>query len=237
MLRRIAVVLALTIPATAGVIAAGAAQDAWACSDSNGANHCYAVAYVNTGVNYGAFGYINLHCQYQPNNANFATNEIWDVNSSNAYWIEDGVISGNDFGTYFARHWFWADSRPGGGFNFHAPSNLQEANNNTNYAVEIYYVGSHTWTVQGANGDVILGNSTNQTYIPNFLESGTEYLGASNSGIRNIGHVSSLEHEDTSNNWYYWGTDGYTAGAGGPGAYIQPSYNQTSSTTSWSGPC
>jgi hypothetical protein len=114
--RRTSVVLALALPASAWMTIAGAAPNASACSDSNSANHCYAEAVISTGTNEGIFAYLNVGCLYEPSNGNFATNEMWDTSSGDQYWVEVGVIGGDDYnGGYDTKKWFWANNRPNGG--------------------------------------------------------------------------------------------------------------------------
>lgn len=232
--RRAAVVVALAIPAAVGMIAAGAAPDAWACSDSNLSNHCYAIAEVNPPVvNWGAAGSINLHCLYQPNNGNIASNEMWDADSSH-HWIEAGAAAGDDpNGYYDNKNWFWADARPGDGYYFHTFSNTVPLN--TDEFVEIVYARGQVWDIYG--GPYFLGKSTTNSMSPTYEAAGSEYIGTSNSGLRDIGHVSGLQWIDSSYNFHNWGGSGFAVplSQSGPGAYITAQYS--SSYVGWTGPC
>jgi hypothetical protein len=233
--RRAAIVLALAILAAAGMIAAGAAPDAWACTDSNISNHCYAVAQVNTPVNWGAAGYINLRCLYQPNNGNIASNELWDADT-NHHWIEAGAVAGVDYNGYYDnKNWFWADARPGDGYHYHSFTNTVPLN--TDEFVEIVYARGEVWDIYG--GPYFLGKSTTNSVSPTYESAGSEYLGASNSGIRDIGHVSGLQWIDDKLVFHDWGGNGFALqlSQSGPGAYITAQYDASSSYLGWSGPC
>jgi hypothetical protein len=229
--RRTAVVLALALPAATWMIIAGAVPDASAaCSPSS---HCYAIAYnLNTSTNHGVFGTVYAHCLYQPNNGTFVTNEIWDASSSAAYWEEVGLYSG--IGTnipYGNKNWFWADSRPGGGYNEHDSSTT--ANTDTQYRAKVEFAGNNTWYIYGNGNYSHFGTSTSQSATLITGQAGTEYTSGSTSGIRDQGNVSNLQRKSSSNTWYSWGNNASRYYNG----YITPSYNSSTNTVSWSGPC
>jgi hypothetical protein len=235
--RRAASFLSLAVLAATGMVAAGPVPDAWAaasCASSNG-NHCYAIGVVFIGQNHGAYGQIGANCLYMPNNGSSTTvtNEIWDSSSNNAYWIEDGLTSGPGSNGYNYRNWFWADSRPGGGYHEHYPS-ISGAGSGT-YSVEIYYEGNNSWGITAGDSPTYVGTSANQPVSStDHVIGGTEYMASSNSGIRDIGHISSLEFQGLNNHWYFFGGGGGNQNLG-PGHYINGNYG--SSTESWSGPC
>jgi hypothetical protein len=181
--RRTAVVLALTLPAAGLALAAGLPQ-ASACSLGS---HCYAIAYnQHVAANHGVFGELDVTCLYQPDNGNFVNNELWDVDSSSADWVEVGLKSGVDYhGTYRNKDWFWADSRPGSGYSEHDTS--VDANLTTEYGAEITFAGTNTWDVYGENTFSEFGTSTGNSYTPVTAEGGTEYTSSSTSGLRDIG--------------------------------------------------
>ena len=56
---------------------------------------------------------------------------------------------------------------------------------------------------------------------------------ASGSGIRDVGQVGNLQRIGTDKTWYHWG-DNASPYANG---YITPTYNSSSSTVNWNGPC
>jgi hypothetical protein len=234
--KRVVLVLAVTLPVSAWIFMAGA-MPASACSDSNSSNHCYAQATnFNSNTNHGVAGQINFHCLYQPNNGNFATQEIWDASSAGTYWEETGIISGVDPNSnYDTKDWFWADSRPNGG-NFHFHLANIKANSDTTYPAQITFVGNQTWDLYGGNSFVLLGQSINQSSTLTIDIGGTEYLGGSGSGIRDVGNIYTLQRESTNNNWLNWGS-GAGNGDLGPGNYINGSYDTDTSHESWNGPC
>lgn len=228
--RRIVVVLTLVLGVPAGMIIAGATPQALAaCSPTS---RCYAIAYnLNTAVNHGAYGEINSHCLYMPNNGSFVTHEVWDVDATGNYWEEVGIVSGATDAGYLDKHWFWDDSRPGGGYNQHNSS--VTANTNTTYRVKIKFAGSNTWDLYG-NGDYSqFGTSTDQTANLVTNEAGTEYTAGSGSGIRNQGQVGNLNRISSSDSWFNWGNNASTYSNG----YSIASYDNSSSTVSWTGPC
>jgi hypothetical protein len=224
------------LPATMLTIAAGAAPDAMACSNTSG-DHCYAVAIANdVAANHGMFGYVYATCLYMPDNGDFVNNEMWNVSSGSSYWEEVGLKSGTAYsGIYYPdKTWFWADSRPGGGYHEHEPD-IGVAGTNTSYAAESIYLGDNEWGIYGGNSFTEIGVSTSQSASLVDGEAGTEYTAGSSSGIRNIGNVAYLERESTGNDWYYWGAA--TQSGKGPGGYISGSYAQSNEQESWSGPC
>jgi hypothetical protein len=237
--RRAAVFLGLAALAASGLIAAGPVPDAWAavsCASNNG-NHCYAEAVAFPGQNHGAYGEVSANCLYMPNNSTSTsvTNEIWDTSSNNAYWIEDGLTSGPGSNGYNYRNWFWADSRPGGGYHEHYPG-ISSAGSG-NYAVEIYYNGNNSWGVIAGDSPTLVGYSTGQPVSSTYhIIGGTEYMAGSGSGLRDIGSVIHLEFQGLNNHWYFLGSGGGGQNLG-PGHYINGSYSSGSSTESWRGPC
>ena len=232
--RRTAVILALALPAATWVIIAGAAPDALAAPTCSLSSHCYAIAYnKNTATNHGIFGTLNAHCLYQPNDGTFVTNEIWDVDSSASYWEEVGLFSGDAGGNigYGNKNWFWDDSRPGGGYHQHDSSTT--ANTDTDYRTKVEFEGNGTWYIYG-NGDYShFGTSTSQSATLITGEAGTEYTNSSTSGIRDQGHISNLQRKSSSDTWYSWGSNAARYYNG----YITPSYDSSTNSVSWSGPC
>lgn len=229
--RRIVVVLTVVLGTPAGMIIAGATpQASAACSPSS---HCYAIAINNnTATNHGAYGEINAHCLYMPNNGSFVTQEVWDVDSTGAYWEEVGIVAGdtNDAG-YVSKRWFWDDSRPGGGYNQH--TSTAQPSTNITYRVKIVFAGSNSWDIYGKGDYSQFGTSTGQSATLITNEAGTEYSAGSGSGIRNQGQVGNLQRISSSNSWFNWGNNA-TAFYNG---YTFANYDINSSTISWTGPC
>jgi len=228
--RRIVVVLTLVLGTPAGVIIAGATpQASAACSPTS---HCYAIAYnKNTATNHGAYGVVNSACLYMPNNSSFVTNEVWDVDSSGAYWEEVGIVSGATDSGYLDKHWFWDDSRPGGGYHQHNSS--ATASPNTGYRVKIEFAGSDTWDIYGNGNYSHFGTSTSQSATLITNEAGTEYSAGSGSGMRNVGQVSDLQRISSSGTFFNWGSNAAPYSNG----FIGSNYDASSSTVSWTGPC
>jgi hypothetical protein len=227
--RRTAVVLALVLPVAAWMIIPAASAASAACSPSN---HCFAVAEnLNGATNHGIYGKIYVHCLYQPNDGTFATNEMWDVDNSNNYWEEVGIVSGATDNGYLDRHWFWDDSRPGGGYHQHNSS--VQANLDTSYRAKIEFQGNDTWYIYGNGNYSRFGTSTSQSATLIRNEAGTEYTSEASNGIRNQGNVGDLQRKSSGNTWYSWGSNAAPVATG----YINASYFNSSSTVSWTGPC
>jgi len=230
-----------TILVAIGMIVIGrapAASAAESCSNSNSPNdHCYAISIASGPANYGGYGELYINCLYMPDNGYRVSNEIWDVSSSGTDWTEVGVISGTAYsGRYYSKEWYWADSRPSGG-SYHEHEIGSTANTGTVYPVETTYVGDNTWDIYGGNSFTKIGVSTSQPESSSgSSEFGTEYTAPSGNGMRDIGTVYSNEWESSNGDWH---SEGSLARAveGGPGAYISPSYNSSSSYVDWSGPC
>lgn len=229
--RRTAVVLALALPAAWVIIAA--APDASAC---DAANHCATQAEnKNTNLNYGVYGELYIHCLYQPNNGNRASNEIWDTDSSASNWVEAGITAGRDYhGTYRNKNWFWADKRPG--YNYAEHDTSVTASTGTTYPAEITFVGSNTWYVYGENSFSHYGTSTSNGMQGIHDIAGTEFWGSSTSGIRDIGDIYNLQRESSSGTWYSWGSNAANHEIG-PGNYIPGYYYSSGSHEKWNGPC
>jgi hypothetical protein len=230
--RRVAAVLALTLPAAGLVISTGLPQ-ASACSLSS---HCYVQAFnQNNAANHGVYGQLYVTCLYQPYEAIFANNEVWDLDTSGDYWVEAGLKSGQDYhGAYRDKDWFWADNRPVYGYAEHDFS--EEANLTTKYPVEITYAGTGTWDVYGGDDLSELGVSATNSFIPNQAQGGTEYTSDAGSGLRDIGAIYNLENEDLHSSWHLLGNAGALSESGS-GHFINGNWNSATSELSWSGPC
>jgi hypothetical protein len=234
--RRAAVLACATILATVGMVAAGKAPSAWACTS---VSHCYAMGQSNGGDNYGESATININCLYINNDSdNFVTNELWDQSGDAKYWEETGAMSGslgsNSQGKYWSRELFWADERPNGGsFHWHPVA----ATGDESWAVEIAYVGNNTWDVYSG------GAWYTSTAQPMFSDgastnAGSEYtVNSGQAGLRDVGSVSAVEWENSAGNWIPVGGSMSSDGELGTDAWINPVYYPDSSTVTWSGPC
>jgi hypothetical protein len=211
---------------------AWSAPAASACSTSS---HCYAEESSSGGTNDGAYGELDLTCNYMPNNGNFVTNEVWDSNDSGTDWTEVGIVSGiGDNGDYYSKEWFWADSRPNGG-GYHEHEIGQTATAGDEYSVETTYIGDNEWAIYGGNSFTEIGTSTsNPDSSSGATLAGSEYTVAnSSSGIRNVGAVYNIEWEGSNGDWHDVGS----AGSGYFNGWIGGSYNASGSYVTWSGPC
>jgi hypothetical protein len=111
---------------------------------------------------------LEVDCLAVANDADeFANWEMWvdtndtDPNSPNSsgYWIEEGYSAGTVYdsrGPYAGFQWFWADSRPGGGYNEHF---IQWATAYQYKNVTITYEGGPNWGVY--LGGTLIGQSIN----------------------------------------------------------------------------
>jgi hypothetical protein len=186
---RTVMLLAIGMPSAVGLVLAGSAAPALACNTSA---HCYAEAVDADGqTNYGVQAQIDSTCLHVTDDGNFANQEIWDADSTDSYWEEVGITSGS-LGTYTAdKTWFWADSRPNGGYNAHFPS-VDPASSNVNYTVLITYDGDEQWSIWGGNSYTLLGASTGQSATISQPIAGTEYTSYAGSDTQDAGNVNSL---------------------------------------------
>lgn len=237
-IRRTALALALALPAATWMIIAGAVPDASAASAAcSPSSNCWALyENDNSTTNYGIYGSVNVHCLYMPSsfptNDSFVSSEIWDA-AGNGNFEEVGLYSG--IGTnipYGNKNWFWGDYRPvDSQINEHDSSATASAD--TNYQMKVEYEGSSTWYIYGNGNYSHFGTSNSQTATLIHGEAGTEYTAGSGSGIRDVGQVGNLQRIGTDKTWYHWG-DNASPYANG---YITPTYNSSSSTVNWNGPC
>ena len=230
---RVGAGLVVSMVMVLGMVAWSAAP-ALACSTANG-DHCYAEENSFGGTNYGAYGLLDLTCNYMPNNGNFVNTEIWDANDSSTDWTEVGVKSGIGYdGDYYSKAWFWADQRPNGG-DYHEHEIGQTATAGDEYSVETTYIGDSEWAIYGGNSFTDIGTSTaNPDSSSGQTNAGTEYtVNSSSSGIRDVGAVYDIEWESSNGDWHDVGSsgDGYFNG------WIGGSYNASGSYVTWSGPC
>jgi hypothetical protein len=236
-IRRGGALFGVALLAAIGLVAAGRAPAAFACTNTNSPDdHCYAI-YGNSTADLGVAGNLDIVCSYMPDNTYRVDQEIWDESTNGLYWTEVGVISGVGYnGTYYSKHWYWADSRPdGGGYNEHEVDGT--ANTETSYPIEIQWEGNDTWYAYGGNTYAQIGTSTgNPLTDSGYMNAGTEYTANSGDGMRDVGNIADLTYENLSDVWYPWLSLAYP-NSGGPGYWITPSYNTSTSTVSWTGPC
>lgn len=227
------IVLIITGLVAAGVVGVTGTGTAHAC-DISTPDHCYAQSVLANSDNHGIYGNLYVNCLYTPSpRSSLVTQEIWDDTENLDYWVEVGVIDGLDYyGNTHNQGWFWADSRPnGGGFAQHFPGS--QVTLDTSLPVQIQRNGSSSWNVYGGDSFHQIGTSTNNPITMYYQTGGSEYSLNSGSDLRSDGHVGGLEYQNSSNTFYYWGSDGGNDPVG-PSYWISSSYDTGSSTASWS---
>src|SRR5260370_17430064 len=91
-------------------------------------------------------------------------------------------------------------------------------------ALENYYRVNKQWGVIGGDSTVLMGISTSQPFSSTYYTiGGTGDMAASNSGIRDIGHISNLEFQALNNHWYFFAGAPRAGPNFGPGPHINPS--------------
>src|ERR1700722_8402640 len=235
--KRVAFILALTLPTLGGAVFASAAP-AQACSTVLTPKnlHCYAVAVSNdTTTNHGMGGDITSSCLNVSNDGNFASQEIWDANSSGTrYWEEVGLNGGADYSGVYEpnKTWFWAEKTPANGYSeIDDPENVAVAGTNIAYPVEITY-SDGAWLTYGGNSEQLLVASGDQTAALDNGQAGTEYTSYHGDDTRDEGFIDDLVRESTAGTWYAWGNAATTNT--GPGHYITGSYAAVSEEWDWS---
>jgi len=227
-----AMALTLMLFVTAGLtaVAISHAPAAFACSLTPDSNHCHSQVQDNTGHNNGVAGSIYFTCLHSPNGSDFVTNEFWNATGgSGAYWIETGVIDGYSSKT---RSWFWADVTPSSSFNAYFPPGFREAAYSTYYPAEIQYASPQTWLIYGGDSDVQMVTVHDEPNNTIAGTAGTEF--SDQTGMRDSGSVSELESANSNDVWNFWGRYGNHPEQDGPNNHITPSYDNGTSTVSWS---
>ncbi len=128
----------------------------------------------------------------------FVDNEIWIVdrgnracngtNQSNMCWVEvgyladNGTVAGNAGASGLDPHFFWADSRPNGGFVWHDLGGIPDTYYGQKVFLLILKQGTNTWSasvypigIQGA--PTLTGTSTNNAMTPQSGLMGQELFG------------------------------------------------------------
>lgn len=201
-----------------------------ACSYSG--THCYAVAEIQTSDSHGMYGSLYVHCLSSPA-SNFVNQEIWILRDGNPppFWVEVGVKDGWDVNQVtHMQGWFWADSRPNGGYHEHFISS--QVTLDTNHDVQIQRNGTDNWNVSGGNNFHQIGISTPNNFTATLGEAGSEYTSNSGTGVRdagNVGNQHGLERVDSNNAFHFWGNDGF----GSNGSWLTGHYDPPSSTESY----
>lgn len=120
-------------------------------------NHCYALE--RWGTTYGSFTIetvVNLSCTcntWYDGETGFINNEMWVAqfgnsgckDSGNTCWVEGGYSDSGGIGGTL--HYFWADSRPGGGYNGHDLNGVPSGDLNGSLLLYFKQINSATWDV------------------------------------------------------------------------------------------
>lgn len=231
-----AAVASMIVTAASITAGGGTAYADTACGNPS-YGHCYAVAWQGSAWGLGTPVYMSavgadleVDCLAVGNeNTEFANFEMWmwtndtDPNSTanSGYWVEEGYSAGI---TTPGFQWFWADSRPGGGYNQHF----------IEWATALQYKNvTFTW-LGGSNWNVYLSGSLVGTSINNAAWAGGVSIGAE-MAVDTSGQVHAHAR-----NWQYtnggsWspvnpGKEIFTDGAGltnPPGYTVATAYNPT----------
>jgi hypothetical protein len=230
-----------TMVITAALLTSSVASGAPALASGNCGNlqtgHCYAESAQGTTAGHTPIYLNNVGADLEVNclavrndNTEFANWEMWvetdDTNpnstTDSGYWVEEGytagtVLSGNTYYTGF--QWYWADNRPGGGYNEHF---IEWATANQYKNVTVTFAGGSNWDVY--LGGSFVGESTNNAAYAGGVTLGAEMA------VDNNGQVWA-----NSKNWQYtnggsWSPvdptfTGYINDV--PGYGISQSYNPT----------
>jgi hypothetical protein len=129
--------------------------------------------------------------------------EMWMSTNNNYdathYWVEAGMTAGTLYsapGQPRGFLWFWADSRPGGGYSEH---NLGNASVGTYTNVSFYWVsGTGNWDVYlGGN---YVGTSTNNGAYAGGSQNGLEVTTANTT---DIGNTANWQYQSPQGTWYW----------------------------------
>jgi hypothetical protein len=227
--KRLAIMIAIAGMLIAGIVGAGT-RVAMACDALPNSDHCYAVADISRSDTHGVYGSLYVHCLATSNpSGDFANQEVWTADD-NTYWVEVGVKDGVDVSNNTHQQaWFWADQRPGDGYNEHFPG--IQVSLDTNHDVKIIRNGTDKWNVYGGNSFHQIGTSTSNNFTADHDQAGTEYTTNSGTGTRdagNVGNHDALNYFDSNNNPHAWGTSG-VGNNFGPNWWITGSYHQSTS--------
>lgn len=175
-------------------------------------SHCYLLDYWAPATqNEGIYANMDAECLYEANpNSTFVDEEIWESSDNSndlAYWTELGLTWGIPWGSS-GRVLFWADNRPGGGYNQHE---IGSGAINTTYGLLVQWIGGDEWAVDvdGYN----YGISTSNPPYSESLEGGAEFT---NNADRAAAYFSGLGFYTTSGvGENYW--DGVPLSVGNDG--------------------
>ncbi len=154
--------------------------------------HCYGIATM-TRTTHGATANLRVTCLSVSNwQTQFVDEEFW-VLTSGSTWVEEGMTVGTPRS---ARSWYWADSRPNGGYHEHYPSH--SASLNTTYIMTISYAGNNSWNVYEHGGSPLGVSTANNSSSPK-TEAGEEITDTTAKGAAVL---SSLYYKDTGDTFH-----------------------------------
>jgi len=180
---------------------------AYSCDSS----HCYGVVHWSGGVTYGGTSILVRGLGAPNSGAGFITNEMWVADSPN-YWVETGITVGpvQGHGVCTSDCYYWADNRPGSGYNEHFLANVPQTDYGkfTGFSVSNQGGGTFHVSITGYNG-AYSGDSTGNSMSPNWIQTGMELYGSSG------GYA--LQAQYTGNVWSTGGSYNYQTNDGGNG--------------------
>ena len=205
--------------AVVGLVAGPLALSASAVTVNCWNPHCYSTAEWDSGGIYGGFDTVYVvNGSAADWSAGGHVNETLWVGTDNAapiqrtYWIEVGYWYGSVAGySGPGPNWYWADSRPGGGYHEHIPSGFSSPLNflNQNISVSASYAGSSTWNIYIAGYSA--GVSTSNPGVSDGLLTGLEVRSSSSSSYLNGSTDGSMEWQNSAGTWSSgWGSLTYT---------------------------
>jgi len=196
LLRRLSVASCLFV--AAAVVSVGASPPASACALNPDSAHCYGQVISNPAAIHGVHGDIDPVCLNTGGvNPAFITDEMWLVSTASAptlYWVEAGYLQNNgvDLNGVGNGQWiFWADQRPGGGFNSHGhlSSGLPKAH---------FSIGRDSSSQVGVLYGSYSGTSTSNGMTENQGQYGSEMTTSAAGGQ---GQWSSIGYRNGSGTW------------------------------------
>lgn len=146
--------------------------------------HCYGIEDWPGGMD---GGHTSIKVAHISPGDEFVTNEMWiddKQTSGGPYWVEGGYLTNVNVDNG-AELWFWADNRPGGGYNAHyatSPVTSGDYGNPVNVTIVrgSSNPNTHTFTVQVYGTSTgIAGSSTYNSMVPNDINIGEELYGSS----------------------------------------------------------
>lgn len=192
--------------ATTTAVATVPTATAYSCGDIN-TGHCYgqniwqdATDGVRTSIGVrgitGGNGFVN--------------NEVWLCQGDCPYWVEAGLKSQFNIGGG-AEIYFWADSRPGGGYNNHFGRPIPSGDYGYYANVDIHRTSGSTWsiTINSQTGLQLSDSSTGNSMAPDEIQLGTELAGTGGASDPHTNYANNQYKHLNGGGWYYQHSDGF----------------------------